>query len=122
MSGSVHKLTLEMPLFSKARPRLSQHGAYMASSYRDKQRRMRLMLREQWKRDPLEGPLKLEIDCRGEGRGDVDNIAGALMDAANGILWLDDRCSIIPSLTITWAKCKRPESVWHITITELSDA
>lgn len=108
-----------MPLFSKARPRLSAHGAYMDSSYKEKQRKMRILLRQQWPHEPLEGPLKLEIDCCGEGRGDVDNIAGALMDAANGILWFDDRCSVIPELVIRWSKSKRDQSKWIITITEL---
>lgn len=117
----IHQLRIEMQLFSKARPRLGASGAYMDSSYKQKQRKMRMLLREQWKRDPLEGPISLRVHCQGEGRGDLDNIAGALMDAANGILWFDDRCSIITDLHITWEKAKKPDSVWDITITELGN-
>jgi Holliday junction resolvase RusA-like endonuclease len=111
-----------MPLFSKARPRLGAHGAYMATSYKQKQRKMRLLIREQWTQDPLEGPLRLDIDCYGEARADVDNIAGALMDAATGILWFDDRCSIIPELNIRWHKATKLDSLWKITITEIDHA
>lgn len=116
-----HLLDIQMPLFSKARPRLGASGAFMPKAYRDKQRRMRLLIKDQWKRDPLEGPLRLSIECWGEGRVDADNMIGALMDAANGILWFDDRVSIIPQISVTWHKAPKAESRWQITITELSN-
>jgi Holliday junction resolvase RusA-like endonuclease len=115
----IYELRLEMPLFSKARPRLGAHGAFMPSAYKEKQRKMRLLLREQWKRDPLEGPIRLCVKCYGEARVDADNLIGALMDAAQGILWFDDRVSIIPEITVTWHKAKKAESIWLLTITEL---
>lgn len=93
----------------------------MPYDYKEKQRKMRILLREQWKLDPLEGPIRLDIDCYGEGRVDADNMIGALMDAANGILWTDDRVSIIPEITVKWTKAKKANSAWLIKITELSD-
>lgn len=116
-----YKLTLPMVLFSKARPRLGAHGAFMPPAYKEKQRKMRLLIRQQWKLDPLEGPIKLELECYGEGRVDADNMIGALMDAAQGILWFDDRVSIIPEIHVKWHKAKKDESVWILNITELSN-
>jgi hypothetical protein len=43
------------------------------------------------------------------------------MDAAQGILWFDDRVSIIPEITVTWHKAKKDASLWVLTITELSN-
>lgn len=117
----IYTLRIEMPLFSKARPRLGAHGAFMPPAYKEKQRKMRLLIREQWKRDPLDGPIRLDVECQGEGRVDADNLIGALMDAAQGILWFDDRVSIIPEITVSWRKAKKAESLWVLTITELSD-
>lgn len=118
---SAYHLKIDMPLFSKARPRMGPRGAFMPQQYKEKQRKMRILIREQWDRAPLEGPIRLEIDCYGEGRVDSDNMIGALMDAANGILWTDDRVSIIPQIQVTWTKAKKENSTWLITIIELPE-
>lgn len=119
-----YRLRVDMPLFSKARPRLCRTGgAYMPPEYKQAQRLMRDQLKEQWKQEPLEGPLALCLDVYGEGRGDNDNIAGAFMDAAGpvkngvgGILWNDDRVSIIPYLSIRWHKAPKVDSAWIASI------
>lgn len=119
-----HVLRVEMPLFSKARPRLCRSGgAFMPPEYKRAQRLMRDQLIQQWKSDPLEGPIALSLDVYGEGRGDGDNIVGAFMDAAGpvkngigGILWNDDRVTIIPYLSIRWHKAKKTESLWIASI------
>jgi hypothetical protein len=77
---------------------------------------MRRKIKSQWFYGPLEGPISLCIDVHGEGRGDADNIAGAFMDAAQGIIFVDDRVSVIPSLAINWQKAARSESIWRIGI------
>jgi Holliday junction resolvase RusA-like endonuclease len=60
----------------------------------------------------LEGPVSLKLIVKGEGRGDTDNIAGAFMDAAQGILWIDDRVSVIPKLSIEWQRAAKVDSEW----------
>jgi len=100
---------------------MGPRGAFMPPAYKEKQRKMRILIREQWDRPPLEGPMRLEIECWGEGRVDADNMIGALMDAANGILWTDDRVSIIPEIRVVWHKAKKNQSKWLIKITELTN-
>lgn len=110
-------ITIKQPLFSKARPRLTKTGhAYMPPAYKLAQAEMRKQLNRQWKQGPLEGPISLELLVSGEGRGDTDNIAGAFMDAAQGILWIDDRVTVIPELKISWTKAPKAESLWIANI------
>lgn len=114
-------LEVRMPLFSKARPRLTRFGkAYMPQAYKDAQVEMRRQLTKQWSGEPLVEPIALYLRVYGEGRGDSDNIAGAVMDAANGILWADDRVSIIPTLVVEWIKAPKADSRWIIQIAALT--
>lgn len=110
-------LSIKQPLFSKARPRLTRSGhAYMPQPYKDSQSRMRTQLVEQWSNEPLEGPVALVIKAKGEGRGDADNIAGAFMDAAQGIVFTDDRVSNVPILIFSWEKASKSDSCWLVSI------
>jgi len=88
----------------------------MPAAYRKNQKELLAKIKEQYNGPPLEGPLRVEIELRGEGRGDIDNIAGALMDTVNKVLWVDDRVSIIPQLEISWQKAKKIDSCWKIKI------
>ena len=99
----------------------------MPTAYTNKQKAMLASIKEQYTGDPLKGPLRVEITVKGEGRGDLDNIAGAFMDCAtglpkdeDGVLWKDDRVGIISELEIKWQKAKKADSVWHIKIYQLS--
>lgn len=120
-------LDLRMPLYSKARPRLTKTGhAYMPEAYRLAQAEMQEQIRKQWGRKPaLEGPVALYLKIYGEGRGDGDNIVGALLDAAGpskgvpGILWEDDRVSVIPLLIVDWEKAPKTDSRWLLHILQL---
>lgn len=123
ISSPDYTLQVSMPLHSKARPRMTRAGhAYMAQGYRDAQEEMRRQLCSQWSLQPLKGPIALYIKLYGEGRGDSDNIAGFLMDAAGpskgqaGLLWEDDRVSVISTLIVEWVKAKKNESRWVIQI------
>ena len=110
-------LVIRRPLFSKARPRLTRTGhAFMPPAYKLAQAEMRKQISQQWSKGPLEGPISLSLIVSGEGRGDTDNIAGAFMDAAQGILWLDDRVSVIPKLSIEWHKACKADSEWVVLI------
>ena len=82
---------------------------------------MRQMIKEQYKGLPLEGPIALEAKLYGEGRADADNIIGALLDAGKGLLWVDDRVSVITSLHVSWSKAKKVDSKWIIAIIELKE-
>lgn len=115
-SSTPIELTVNMCLFSKARPRVTKNGVFMPAAYTSKRKEMVRQLKEQWESPPLEGPLRLELRIKGEGRADADNIIGALMDAANGLLWVDDRVSIIPEIEVQWEKAPKAESQWLISI------
>ncbi len=91
----------------------------MPKAYLDKRKAMLASIKEQYTGDPLEGPLRVVVEVEGEGRGDLDNVAGALMDCANGVLWTDDRVSIISQLEVKWKKAKKADSAWHIKIYEM---
>jgi len=109
-------LTINLPLFSKARPRVTSRGTFMPADYRKKQKEMLRQVQEQWPWPPLEGPIRVEIEAYGEGRADGDNIIGALFDSVNKVLWVDDRVSIIPQLEVKWTKAKKADSKWVIKI------
>lgn len=115
----ITELKIEMPLYSKARPRVTSRGVFMPVEYRKKQKEMLRQIKEQFPESPLEGPLRVEIEIRGEGRADGDNIIGALFDAANRVLWVDDRVTIIPELEVKWSKASKADSVWVVRIYQL---
>lgn len=119
-------LQVDMPLHSKARPRMTRSGhAYMAQSYRDAQAEMQKQLRVQWTGGPLAVPVALYLDLYGEARQDIDNVIGFLLDAAGpsknhpALLWEDDRVSVIPVVAARWTKAKKAESKWIIHIAVL---
>lgn len=93
----------------------------MPAAYKEAQYAIKKQLKEQWQREPLVGPLHLHLVVYGEGRGDTDNIAGALMDSAHDILWTDDRVNVIPSLSIEWHRAKKSDSRWVIHICLMDD-
>lgn len=115
-------LEIRHQLFSKARPRVTKTGrAFMPAAYRDNQKQLLVKIKEQYSGPPLEGPLRVEVELHGEGRGDIDNIIGALFDTANKVLWTDDRVSIIPELSVRWTKAKKERSMWVIRIYEIGE-
>lgn len=109
-------------LFSKARPRVTKTGhAFMPKAYKENQRELLAKIKEQYSGPPLKGPLRVEIVLHGEGRGDVDNIVGALFDTANKVLWEDDRVSIISELSVRWVKAKKEQSCWYVKIIPIGE-
>jgi Holliday junction resolvase RusA-like endonuclease len=112
-------LCLKLPLFSKARPRVTSRGTFMPKEYRDKQKEMLRQIKEQYAGQPLEGPLRVELELHGEGRSDIDNVIAAFFDVANKVVWTDDRISIIPQVTATWQKAKKDDSKWLVKIYQI---
>lgn len=92
----------------------------MPQSYKNAQAEMRRQMHRQWNQEPLTGPLAIYVSMFGEARLDADNGCGAAMDCGTGILWQDDRVSIIPVLLADWRKTKKQDSRWLIHILELS--
>ena len=85
----------------KARPRLGRGGAYLPSKYRDwKEDAIIELLSQSRPSQPLE-KATISIAIGGKQRGDLDNIAGSILDALvqAGIL-LDDRISVVSKLSI----------------------
>jgi Holliday junction resolvase RusA-like endonuclease len=77
------------------------------------------LLKKAWDFEPINHPIAVEIDCYGTARGDIDNYMGALFDCANGILWADDRASIIQKATVTYYKRSGADSCWKVRIFDL---
>lgn len=103
--------------------------AYMAAQYEQSRAVFREELRRQWDGRPiLRGPVALYVKAYGEARGDSDNLAGFMMDTAGplktrkepGILWMDDRTTVIPVLLVRWHHAKIRDSRWLINILDLS--
>lgn len=114
-------IVIEQSLFSKARPRMTKSGhTYMPKEYKEAQRLMREQLREQWTIAPLECPVRIHLEMRGEGRGDPDNIIGAFLDAAVGIVFVDDRVKNLPKGSWEWIKTPKKESCWLIQLYRLA--
>lgn len=115
-----------MPLFSKARPRLTKTGhAYMPQAYRNAQAEMYRQLKAQWPHPALEGPIALYVKLYGQATLDPDNGVGALLDAVGpsknkpGLIWVDDRVGVIPCLIVEWERAPKAESRWVIQIAKL---
>ena len=93
----------------------------MPKEYKAKQKEMLQQLKAQYDGEPMTGPLRVELELRGEGRADIDNMVGAFFDVANKVLWVDDRVSIIPELSVRWTKTKKEDSRWDIKIYDISE-
>lgn len=115
------EIILHLRLMSKARPRLTSHGVYMPKPYKDWQKECSDLLRQFWYFEPIDHPIAVELDCYGTARGDIDNYMGALFDAANEILWVDDRSTIIQKATVSFFKRPAQDSCWKIRIFDLDD-
>ena len=120
-------IEVKMPLHSKARPRLTKSGhAYMDQSYRIAQSEMRTQVEAQWAGEPLVGPLCLYIKMYGEARVDGDNAIGFVLDAVGpsksrpGVVWVDDRVTVIPLLIADWERASEQDSRWVLHIKKLT--
>ena len=116
---SYPEIILPIRLMSKARPRVTRFGTFMPKPYQEWRKECSDLLKKAWQRDPINHPIAVEIDCYGTGRGDIDNYMGALFDTANGIVWVDDRVSIIQRVTAAYYKRATAESCWKIRVSDL---
>jgi Holliday junction resolvase RusA-like endonuclease len=93
-------LRLEGRVIPKQRPRFSKGHSYLPSGYRAWKDAAIDRLRAQYSGATLTR-TSVVIDIIGSARGDLDNLAGAVLDALvqSGIL-ADDRLSCVPELTV----------------------
>ncbi len=95
------KYQLTGKITPKARPRLGRGGAHLPANYRDwKESAITELISQSLPTNPLV-KAEVSISIGGKQRGDLDNIAGAILDALvqSGIL-LDDRLSVVSKLTV----------------------
>ena len=85
----------------KARPRLGRGGVHLPANYREWKNKAILELLAQSRLLEPMSKAQVSIAIGGGQRGDLDNIAGAILDALvqSGIL-LDDRLSVVSKLTV----------------------
>ena len=96
-------LRLAGPLQPKERPRQGMGRSYTSAKYRAWLAASQASLKQQWQgRQPLEHAL-IGIELHGHGRSDVDNLSGAVLDAAvKADVLVDDRCARLPGALIWW--------------------
>lgn len=107
---------LPLRLQPKARPRFAGH-AYKDSKYRSWMESARSILSEWWTVPPLgKGQIvALHLTFRGPGTSDLDNLAGAVLDAGKGIVWADDRVTVVRRIEADWEQA--PKSNQSILLT-----
>jgi Holliday junction resolvase RusA-like endonuclease len=96
-------LTIDGPVTPKARPRVARGQAYLPAGYRTWKDTAIASIQAQTLNTPgLPWPqAHVSIAIGGKQRGDLDNIAGAILDALvqAGVL-ADDRLACVPRLTV----------------------
>ena len=118
------RLTVDLPLMSKARPRCARGGhAYMPPNYREWKRQATDRLMAHWVDFdlPTLSAFEFHVTAYGPGRGDGDNLIAAMLDAGlpdkktgwRGC-WTDDRVTCCPALSFRWHRSKQPR--WELLI------
>jgi Holliday junction resolvase RusA-like endonuclease len=103
------EVVFNVPLKTKQRPRFYANNAYMDKPYKTWIAEMRALMAEHWAEAPLETVNVLWVRFHGPARGDLDNLLGAVMDAGNGLIWRDDRVSIIARVEAEWVQAKQQQ-------------
>lgn len=97
-------LIIEMAPVAKGRPRFARGIAYTPKATKDAEKRIRDAAKDAFKSDPYDGAVDVAVMFYLErpksksrkkhplhlGRPDVDNFAKLVLDALNGIVWVDD--------------------------------
>jgi Holliday junction resolvase RusA-like endonuclease len=96
---------LNLPPKGKARPRVTHNGTYMPPEYQRWMSAAVLQLRKQWDQRPtLDTVDCLTVYLWGrEKRGDVDNLAGSVLDAlVKAKVLANDGVRNVPALHVEW--------------------
>jgi len=103
---------LPVNLQPKARPRFRRFGkAYTDEKYRAWMENTASILSEWWPHPPLEKGevIAIHMTFHGPGTSDLDNLAGAVMDAGQGVVWTSDRVTVIRRLELEWVGSKKAD-------------
>lgn len=116
MAQRIAEFLLRVPLQPKERPRFGNGRAYKDSGYVKWTQQCRAILAEWWAIPPLgKGQIiAVQFTFRGPGTSDLDNLQGAVMDAGKGIIWTDDRVTVLRRVEAEWEK--RPKSDQSINL------
>ena len=109
---------LRVPLMSKARPRSPRGGGrpYMPKAYMQWKATVRALMSEWWAVPPLEKVACLVLHFKGPARGDLDNLAGAVLDSGSGLIWTDDRVSVMPTMALRYVKAPVADSSIYMKV------
>lgn len=109
---------LRVPLMSKARPRTPRRGGrpYTPEAYRQWLATTKAVLSEWWTVAPLPKVTVIHMLFRGPARGDLDNLAGAVLDAGKGVVWLDDRVTVVPCLALRFHKVRPADASINLRV------
>lgn len=123
MALRIAEFVLPLPLQPKARPRFGTH-AYKDSRYRAWAQQCQAILSEWWTIPPLgKGQvLAVQMTFRGPGTSDLDNLQGAVMDAGNGIVWTDDRVTVLRRIEAEWEKAPKNNQSIYLKVIWNDDA
>lgn len=130
------KIVIPLAPIGKGRPRLGRYGVHTPLKTVQWTKAAQGYLRDQFKRSPLSGPLRVSMLCvfplpKGKYRvrkpvkrswhtfkPDLDNVEKICFDAGNGILWKDDAIiCCVETTKIIGAQGEEPRV--EITIEEL---
>lgn len=112
-------LRLDGPLQPKERPRQGQGRSFTSAKYRSWLAASQASLVKQWQgRPPLEYAM-VAFEFHGHGRSDVDNLQGAVLDAAvKAGVFADDRCSRIPGSLAWWQPAPTDQQITYLYVRE----
>lgn len=111
-------ITLPIAPLAKARPRFvrATGRTYMPKDYMAWKAAVAALVAQHWNMPPLPGVFHLHVHFVCVGTWDGDNLIGAVMDACRGVLWSDDRVTVIPRGSWSWEPCKQGKGFIRITL------
>lgn len=108
-----YTLTIEGVIVPKARPRFAKGHSYLPDRYRQWKDAAIFSLRGQWGDKPPIDRARVEIALRGAHRGDLDNLAGSILDAlVQSSVLLDDRLTVVPWLCVCAKPGDKGADIW----------
>ena len=91
------KLEIKLEPVPLGRPRVTARGTFLPKRSQQFREDFQILLRASFHEQPLTAPLSVTLHfykplkTTAPNFGDIDNLVKAVLDACNGILWLDDR-------------------------------